>query len=131
MYCSQCGTQNNDTAKFCKKCGNMLSSDSMKKEVYVQKVEDTSSTGFQTTREETRAISLGNMRGVFKGAIIVMLLIGAISIFIGVIGIKSFTCGYCMRSVKEKPHDVKMLGQQIEICDDCYDMLRDYQQQWN
>ena len=42
-------------------------------------------------------------------------------------GTETYTCGYCMRGVKQKPHYGKVLGQEIKLCDDCYDMLKDYQ----
>lgn len=54
------------------------------------------------------------------------MLIGMMVVMSGC-GSEQYTCGYCMRTVKQKPHYGKVLGQEIKLCDDCYDMLKEYQ----
>ena len=39
-------------------------------------------------------------------------------------GSKTFRCAVCMKQVKQVPHQVTILGQDVEICDICYDYLR-------
>ena len=46
-------------------------------------------------------------------------------------GEKDFICGWCTRSVHEKPHEARILGQDVEFCDDCYKELKNYQTQLN
>ena len=46
-------------------------------------------------------------------------------------GEKDFVCGWCTRSVHEKPHEARILGQDVELCDDCYKELKNYQTQLN
>lgn len=46
-------------------------------------------------------------------------------------GEKDFICGWCTRSVHEKPHEARILGQDVELCDDCYKELKNYQTQLN
>lgn len=36
----------------------------------------------------------------------------------------SFTCGLCGKSVNESGHKYEILGQEVEICDDCYNGLK-------
>lgn len=42
-------------------------------------------------------------------------------------GEKDFVCGWCTRSVHEKPHEARILGQDVELCDDCY---KEYVNNW-
>ncbi|MDO5411025.1 MAG: hypothetical protein Q4F21_11350 [Lachnospiraceae bacterium] len=42
-------------------------------------------------------------------------------------GKETYTCGYCMQSVTQKPHYAKMLGQEIKLCDPCYEAIKDLQ----
>lgn len=39
-------------------------------------------------------------------------------------GSKTFRCAICMREVKQVPHEVTILGQEVEICDSCYSYLK-------
>lgn len=41
-------------------------------------------------------------------------------------GSKSFTCAMCMKEVNQKPRDVTLLGQTIEICNSCNQALEFY-----
>lgn len=36
---------------------------------------------------------------------------------------KTFTCGLCGKTVKERPNTVEILGQEIEVCKSCSDGL--------
>lgn len=38
-------------------------------------------------------------------------------------GKKTFRCGICMREVKQVPHQVTVLGQEVNICDSCYSYI--------
>lgn len=40
MFCSKCGAKNDDSAKFCEKCGEPLNKSSSEKEIVVS-IEDT------------------------------------------------------------------------------------------
>lgn len=39
---------------------------------------------------------------------------------------ETFQCGWCMREVTQTPHAAKALGQEIKVCDDCYEALKEY-----
>lgn len=39
-------------------------------------------------------------------------------------GCSKFTCDLCMKEKAGKKHETKLLGQEIVICDDCYDDLQ-------
>lgn len=39
-------------------------------------------------------------------------------------GKKTFQCGLCMKKVTQVPHEATILGQEVELCDSCYDLLR-------
>lgn len=39
-------------------------------------------------------------------------------------GGKVFRCAICMKQVKQNPHEVLIFGQQVEICNTCYNLLK-------
>lgn len=44
-------------------------------------------------------------------------------------GKKTYTCGWCGSTVTQSPHHAKILGQEIELCDDCYKGIKEMQTQ--
>lgn len=40
-------------------------------------------------------------------------------------GKKEFDCGLCGDLVKESPHKITVLGQELEICNSCFDILKE------
>ena len=44
-------------------------------------------------------------------------------------GKETYMCGYCMRTVTQKPHSAKILGQEIKLCESCYETLDGLQTQ--
>lgn len=36
----------------------------------------------------------------------------------------TFRCAICMKEVKQVPHEVTVLGQEVKICDSCYSYLK-------
>ena len=110
MYCHKCGAQNNNAAKFCKSCGCMLNG-----EKNIQNKENI----YDTNRK--------SKKGIIGGVVIVAVALLLLGIFVSGLGVKSYTCGYCMRTVEQRPHSAQILGQEVELCDDCYDMLKEYQ----
>lgn len=39
-------------------------------------------------------------------------------------GKKTFRCDLCMKEVTQVPHEVTILGQEVELCDSCYGLLQ-------
>lgn len=38
-------------------------------------------------------------------------------------GRETFRCALCMDQVKQVPHEVTIFGQEVRICDSCYEYL--------
>lgn len=47
-----------------------------------------------------------------------------IAVLLSACGNKTFRCAVCMREVTQVPHEVTVLGQEVEICDSCYSYLK-------
>lgn len=60
-----------------------------------------------------------------KRALFVSLLL-VVSMFCGC-GKQMFNCDLCGREVNERPHNVSLLGQDAQICKDCYDSIKELQ----
>lgn len=41
-------------------------------------------------------------------------------------GGETFTCGLCRRQVTQTPHKATVFGQEIKICDACYETVDNY-----
>lgn len=39
-------------------------------------------------------------------------------------GKETFRCGLCMKQVTQVPHEVTIFGQDVCICDSCYEYLK-------
>jgi len=63
MFCSKCGTENPDEAKFCSKCGNRLDA-SMEPSQAVEKTEAESSTGLSANVAGLLCYVLGWITGI-------------------------------------------------------------------
>lgn len=114
MYCYKCGIQNNSAAKFCKSCGSVLNEE--------KNIEN---------RENVYDTKRKSKKGIIGVVVIVAVALVLFGVFVSKLGVKSYTCGYCMRTVEQKPHSAQILGQEVELCDDCYDMLKEYQMELN
>lgn len=54
-----------------------------------------------------------------------IIIVGVISVLLlCACGGKNFRCAICMEKVTQVPHEVTVLGQEVEICDSCYKMLK-------
>ena len=43
-------------------------------------------------------------------------------------GTKTFVCGWCGREVTGKSHQVELMGDKYDICDECYKELKEFSQ---
>lgn len=49
-----------------------------------------------------------------------------IAVMLCACGEETYTCGWCMKEVTQRPHTVTVLGQEIKVCDSCYEMIEEY-----
>lgn len=53
----------------------------------------------------------------------ILIVISMMAFLLCACGSKEFLCPFCMKWVKQKPHEVTIFGQQAEICNTCYQKL--------
>lgn len=58
-----------------------------------------------------------------KKIILIALAAMLLAAFLCGCGEKTFRCGLCGREVTQKPHTYSVLGQEVEICNSCYNTL--------
>lgn len=74
MYCTKCGRQNNDTAKFCGYCGNPLEADGVKKITFRSAVAKAPARVRTTTPEKTSEAALQRGRWMHLAALVLIAL---------------------------------------------------------
>lgn len=61
-----------------------------------------------------------------KKRICIMLAAIMTALLLSACGEETYRCGWCQKEVTQKPHTITALGQEIKVCDDCYDLLSQY-----
>lgn len=61
-----------------------------------------------------------------KKRICLSLVLCVIMLLLCACGEETFRCGWCQRTVTQKPHTMTALGQEIQVCDACYDALSQF-----